>query len=144
MTGRAVPTEASAEAPVFTTDREGRITSWTDAAERLLGHRADDVLGRPCHEVIRGCDLFGHPACGAGCPLLHASTANGAPRPHILRLTGAHGRMLDVRVSVGLVHEPTGDTRFVHILEPFVPRMAYADHRPRTRDADPTPADPER
>ena len=143
MTRWRVPRVERADVPAFTTDREGRITTWTDAAERLLGHRADDVLGRPCHEVLRGCDLFGHPACGAGCPLLQPSSTAASPRPHILRLTDARGRMLDARVSVRLVHEPSGDTRFVHLLEPFVPRMAYADHRPRAT-ADPTPSDPER
>ncbi len=143
MTGRGVPTEASADAPVFTTDREGRITTWTDAAERLLGYRADDVVGRPCYEVVRGCDLFGDPTCSASCPLLQPSTVAGPPRPHILRLTDARGRMLDARVSVGLVHEPSGDTLIVHLLEPFVPRMAYADHRLRAT-VDPTVRDSER
>jgi len=141
MTGRGVPRVERGDVPAFTTDREGRITTWTDAAERLLGHSADNVIGRPCHEVIRGCDLFGHPSCSATCPLLQPSSAAGPPRPHILRLTDADGRMLDARVSVGLVHDPSGDTRLVHRLEPFVPRMAQVDHRPRAT-ADRTPPEP--
>jgi len=143
MTRWGVPRVERADVPAFTTDREGRITTWTDAAERLLGYRADDVVGRPCHEVVRGCDLFGDPTCAAGCPLLQPSTASGPPRPRILRLTDVHGRMLDARVSVGLVHEPSGDTRIVHRLEPFVPRTAHVDHRDRAT-ADQTPPDPER
>ncbi len=35
-------------------DQDGKVVFWNGAAERLLGFRADEVLGRPCHEVTRG------------------------------------------------------------------------------------------
>jgi PAS domain S-box-containing protein len=44
---------------IFTLDSEGRIASWNAAAERTLGYRADDVLGRQAsclyspHDVTR-------------------------------------------------------------------------------------------
>ena len=37
---------------VFTVDRDGRITSFNRAAERLTGLHRADVLGRDCHEVF--------------------------------------------------------------------------------------------
>ncbi len=36
----------AAPLPMFTTDREGRITSWNPAAERVLGWAASEVIGK--------------------------------------------------------------------------------------------------
>ena len=45
-------------------DEEGIVVLWNKAAERLLGFRADDVLGRLCHQVMRGETLAGRPYYG--------------------------------------------------------------------------------
>jgi len=42
-------------------DEQGTVVLWNKAAERLLGFRADDVLGRPCRQVMRGETLAGRP-----------------------------------------------------------------------------------
>jgi PAS domain S-box-containing protein len=31
---------------IFTLDAEGRVGSWNDSAETLLGYRADEIMGR--------------------------------------------------------------------------------------------------
>ncbi|MFQ5657267.1 MAG: LuxR C-terminal-related transcriptional regulator, partial [Candidatus Methylomirabilales bacterium] len=43
---------------------------WNEAAERLLGFQASEVLGRPCHEVLAGRDRAGRFQCGPNCPLV--------------------------------------------------------------------------
>jgi PAS domain S-box-containing protein len=48
-------------------DERGTVVLWNKAAERLLGFRAAEVLGRPCHEVMRGVTLSGHPFCSPAC-----------------------------------------------------------------------------
>ena len=42
-------------------NEDSYVILWNRAAERLLGFQAGEVLGRPCHEVIRGETLTGHP-----------------------------------------------------------------------------------
>ena len=37
---------------VFVVDREGRIISFTEAAERILGRTYEDVVGRFCEDVF--------------------------------------------------------------------------------------------
>lgn len=32
-------------------DRRGRVVAWSEQATKLLGYRADEVLGRPVREV---------------------------------------------------------------------------------------------
>jgi PAS domain S-box-containing protein len=62
----------------FAIDERGRILSWNRAAERLLGYRARDVLGKLCHEVICGSDIFGNRYCNEDCPILKMAR-NGEP-----------------------------------------------------------------
>ncbi len=52
---------------VFAVDRHHRIILWNRAAESLLGYAAQEVLGRPCEDVIQGRDCNGHLTCGKQC-----------------------------------------------------------------------------
>ena len=49
---------------------DGRIVLWNRAAERILGHVARDVLGRPCCDVFVGRDVGGNRLCYRGCHVL--------------------------------------------------------------------------
>ena len=60
--------ESTADA-AFASDEEGRLVVWNEAAERLLGHKAHKVLGKPCHEVVCGTDVFGNRFCDKDCNL---------------------------------------------------------------------------
>lgn len=48
-------------------DAEQRIIFWNDAAERILGHTADSVIGRLCYEVVVGRDDANCPTCRRDC-----------------------------------------------------------------------------
>ena len=37
---------------IVTTDRDGRITSWSDAATRLCGYASGDMVGRSWQELL--------------------------------------------------------------------------------------------
>ena len=40
----------------FVIGADGRIVLWNRSAERIMGHAAGEVLGRPCCEVFAGHD----------------------------------------------------------------------------------------
>lgn len=40
----------------YVIDADQRIVFWNASAERMLGYRSDEVVGRPCHEVLQGRD----------------------------------------------------------------------------------------
>ncbi len=42
------------ELAIFSLDRVGRVTSWSEGAHRLLGFAAEEVLGRPCADLHNG------------------------------------------------------------------------------------------
>ncbi|MBI4201275.1 MAG: PAS domain S-box protein [Chloroflexi bacterium] len=52
---------------VFAVDESHQIVLWNGGAQRILGYSSDEVLGRPCHEVIAGRDAEGNPVCQLGC-----------------------------------------------------------------------------
>jgi DNA-binding CsgD family transcriptional regulator len=58
---------ASGDPPAFAVDAEHRIIFWNRGAERLLGRPAAQALGRRCHELLEGRDVFGNRYCFADC-----------------------------------------------------------------------------
>jgi PAS domain S-box-containing protein len=69
---------SSAADGVFATDQAQRLVLWNEAAERLLGFQASEVLGRPCHEVLAGRDRAERFQCGLNCLLL-STAREGKP-----------------------------------------------------------------
>ncbi len=49
-------------------DGEFSIIAWNGAATELLGYSPDEVLGRPCHEVLCWRDRCGNAVCDGRCP----------------------------------------------------------------------------
>lgn len=45
-----------------------RVVGWNEAATDLLGYRAEEVLGRPCYEILGWHDRHGNAVCAASCP----------------------------------------------------------------------------
>ena len=44
--------ESATEYAIFTTDRDGRVTTWNSGAERLLGYTEEEILGRDARIVF--------------------------------------------------------------------------------------------
>lgn len=80
-------------------DERGTVIYWNRAAERLLGFRAGEVVGRPCHEVLCGTTPSGQPLCSPTCAI-GAQLARGGPVRHFdMRTRTKAGRSLWVNVS---------------------------------------------
>ncbi len=58
---------------VFAVDSDQRIVYWSASAAELLGKGPKEVLGKYCHEIIRGDDYEGHPFCRPNCPTVRAA-----------------------------------------------------------------------
>ena len=48
-------------------DTTGKIVLWNRSAERIMGHPAREVVGRPCCDVFVGRDGAGNRLCYRGC-----------------------------------------------------------------------------
>jgi DNA-binding CsgD family transcriptional regulator len=110
---------ASTADAAFATDEDGRIIIFNKAAERLLGRNAAAVLGKPCHEVLCGTDVFGNRFCGTSCTLVEMVRRREPIRHFELDITGAGGRR--IRASFSILTVPgSKPSRFslVHIFQP--------------------------
>lgn len=80
-------------------DQDGKVTFWNRSAERLLGCRAAEVVGRPCHAVLRGETLGGHSLCSASCPIRRHVACDGTVRNFDMQTRTKAGRMIWLNVS---------------------------------------------
>lgn len=80
-------------------DEQGVVVLWNKAAERLLGFRAADVIGRPCHEVMRGETLAGHLFCSASCAVGQRLGCGGGVRNFDIQTHTKGGKTIWLNVS---------------------------------------------
>ena len=105
---------------VVATDQEGRIVIWNPAAERQLGHGAAQVLGKPCHEVLCGRDVFGNPFCDQSCVIKRMAERHDAVRSFVIDIHRRSGDLLRVAVSVVVVPGPRPSQHTIlHLLQPL-------------------------
>lgn len=106
---------------VYVLDRERRIVFWNDAAERITGYPASEVLGRHCSDgVLVHVDDGGQHLCAGRCPA--AACLRAAVRQDarvFLHHRDGHRVPVDVRV-VPLAGD---DGEVTHVAEVF------SDHR---------------
>jgi DNA-binding CsgD family transcriptional regulator len=120
---------AGSDSPVVATDAAARIVFWNRAAERLLGRRATDTLGRLCYEVLGGRDVFGNRFCYESCPLVNMARRGESIRPFEWLLHPPQGGEQATKVNIlRLPGEGPDEYTLVHLLEPIDPegRLARA------------------
>lgn len=85
---------------VYAVDYDQNIVFWNRTAERLLGHRAADVVGRKCFDVIAGGDYLGHPFCGSDCTVIECARRGHAPPNYDVRTKSAGGEAKWLNMSI--------------------------------------------
>lgn len=95
----------------YITDADRRIVFWNDAAARITGWLAEDVVGRTCFDnLLVHVDKDGHALCGQEhCPL-HRSIVTGHPSSEPLVVFAQHkwGHRTPVEVTVSPVRNHAG------------------------------------
>jgi DNA-binding CsgD family transcriptional regulator len=84
--------------PAFATDGARRIVAWNRPAERLLGLKRSQALGRRCYRLIRGTDVFGNRFCDRTCPLLNMARRREPVHPFELVVPTSAGDSVPVAV----------------------------------------------
>lgn len=123
---------------VCATDPGGAIVLWNPAAERIMGFRAEDVLGRRCCEVFAGRDPRGNRLCHSAC-LVRFQLHRGEQVQHFEMATrtklGQHVwlDMSSLHVSASRGHKPSlihtfRDVTVAHEVEALVRHQASHGH----------------
>ena len=85
---------------VFVMAPDGRIAHWDAQAEALTGYLAEEAVGRPCHEVLRGECEGGGRLCGRDCPVMALARVGGAAPSYDMRVETKLAGKRWVNVSV--------------------------------------------
>ena len=80
---------------------------WNQSAESITGHKAENIVGRFCHEVLQNCTTEGEsPMCRDGCPALQAIRENQIPPVYEVSMLCASGHRKTASLTPMLVPEP--------------------------------------
>lgn len=83
---------ATAECGAYVMSLDQKIMFWNRGAERILGFRSHEVLGRRCYDVVAGRPPGGfNPACLQGCPSIRALRAGIVPTQLTMQMLCASG-----------------------------------------------------
>ena len=114
---------------VFAIDSRCCIILWNQAAESLLGYQAGEVLGKRCHEIIRGRDVSGNQVCGQWCNELQEAAQQRWPHHRTIRAATCDSEEIWIDVSTIAVLSPRRElSSLVHIFrETGQPHVFSAD-----------------
>ncbi len=96
---------------LYVTDLERKIVYWNEAAERITGWSAAEVMGRPCSDnILTHTDKDGRQLCGKeSCPLYRAMvTDSRSTVPSLVYARKKDGGLLPVQVSVAPIRNGLG------------------------------------
>jgi PAS domain S-box-containing protein len=93
---------------------DGRILAWNRAAERILGHRASETLGRQCCDVLAGQDVGGTRICHPSCCVMTLAQAGGTSESFDMRALTKARRAVWLNVST-LTSRRAGRTLVAHL-----------------------------
>jgi DNA-binding CsgD family transcriptional regulator len=124
--------------PAFAVNGAQQIVAWNDGAERLLGLRADEVIGRRCYEAL----AMTHGSlcvecsnrCGPATPATHtAEMISPASARQILAaakalIAASHSDHKRVNVTTLAARTRSGQLRLVHLLHDAAPVDGAAAH----------------
>ena len=105
-------------APAFATDEKGRIAIWNKGAQEMLGYPASQVLGKSCHEIICGRDVFGNRFCDRQCALTFMAERHETVRHFELDVRAESGEVIPASFSIVVLPGPRARQHtLIHFLE---------------------------
>jgi PAS domain S-box-containing protein len=110
---------------VVTLDATGRISSWNEAAQTLLGYTAENMVGGSMVPVIPE-EFRARHVAGFHAAIDSGTLKHGGRAGHV-KATTADGRLIDLAMTLGLLKHPDG-TAFgaVAVLRPLVEVEPFA------------------
>ncbi|MBI2171978.1 MAG: PAS domain-containing protein [Chloroflexi bacterium] len=107
---------------LFSVDARQRIVHWSDSAQRILGMRGEDVVGKFCYDVVGGRDDRNYRFCRRNCPvLLNARRGRATPNYDIL-CQPPEGDDRWLNISVVIPRRNRGSFQVLHLFRDVTSR----------------------
>src|SRR5829696_7092978 len=100
--------EARTADAVFVVDPDYRIVHWDARAESLTGLLAEEMIGKPCYEALRGECEGGSSFCTSECPIMRMARAGQPISSYDMRVSTRWGQKQWVGVSILSVDSEEG------------------------------------
>jgi PAS domain S-box-containing protein len=110
---------------VYAVDQAQRIVFWNDAATRLLGYHADEVIGRHCHEIFDGQPRPGCLECGPDCPVMAAAARHESVPTYNLLSRTKDGDTILLNVSVIVSSQANSPFATIHLFRDATHQLRY-------------------
>jgi PAS domain S-box-containing protein len=108
---------------LFTMDKEGRITYFNSAAERITGITASDAMGMHCRKI------FKTTTCQIGCPGKQNGQIDKKVYNRVFAVTTLDGRSLSIISSISVLKDHTGNViGGVQVFKDFSDRKRLEDN----------------
>ena len=91
---------ASAADGAFVVNKNHNIVYWNQAAQRMLGYSPNKVVGRPCYEVLRGCNEKGQAVCHHHCRIMTAAMADSPVKDYDVVACTKSGGLRWINISI--------------------------------------------
>ncbi len=109
------PTTLRSAEPMFVVDAGSRIVVWNERAAELFGFPADEALGRPCWEVVRGLTPEHRRYCAPECAVIRCGERGSAPAAYEMLCPTRDGQLRRLEVRMLLTEDDAG-TGYVHMV----------------------------
>ena len=84
---------------VYAVDMNQNIVFWNHSAERILGHKQDEVIGRRCNELCMGATEGAASVCVDGCPLIQLARDGVIPPVTEVLMRCSSGELKPITVT---------------------------------------------
>ena len=96
---------------VYTVDQHDVILSWNKGAERITGYAAQDVIGKPCSEILHHQDDRGRILCNSDhCPLKYIRESNVPVSADCVFFRNPSGDLRPVSLSASPIMDSNGQS----------------------------------
>lgn len=88
----------------FAVDSRQRIIYWDRGCEDLLGYTSESALGKPCCDVLQGCDpATGASFCCHGCGVAQPGENGGTPNSFSIQVSTHDDTLMRLSVNIVLI-----------------------------------------